>query len=541
MVSLDSIKAVVGIHTFFVFFLCFLFLSIVSSVVSFCESPDNSGKAIGTRKIFSMAKEPPVLLFSVSVSAQGNNYASDMTASIQPSSSTFRCLSHSHSFFSDLTSLDVKKDEPEPGDQDSPRAILENGTRSSESETNSPKASTSRSDTCLNRGDSTHWRGFLRLFRQGSMKMLWALPPLTVPKIPKRNRSARENSTCKKLIPPIDPESICFKPSWKNFSLAELTAITNNFSSENVIGRGGYGEVYKGQLPDGQYVAVKRLSRGTMEERTSDFLSEIGIIVHINHPNAAKLIGFGVEGGMFLVLRLSPHGSLACLLTGSKEKLTWSVRYKIALGIAEGLRYFHERCQRRIIHRDIKSANVLLTEDFEPQICDFGLAKWLPEQWSHHTISKLEGTFGYLAPEYLLLGVVDEKTDVYAFGVLLLELITGRLGLDRSNQSLLIWAKPMLDKNDIEQLVDPSLVDAFDYEEMNHLVLAASKCVEKSSLFRPQMNQVLQILKGEDDFMSGQPMCMQRTLSEELLDAEEYYSTRCVNDLHRHRQLALEF
>ncbi|XP_068660955.1 receptor-like cytosolic serine/threonine-protein kinase RBK2 [Aristolochia californica] len=448
-----------------------------------------------------------------------------MTVSVLPSSST----------------INVEKDEPEPGEQDSPRAVLENCTRSSESEPNSPKASTSSSDTFLTRGASTNWRGFLRLFRQRSMKRLCALPPLPVPKMPKRNRSARENSSSKKLIPPIDPESICFKPSWKNFSLAELKAITNNFSSENVIGSGGYGEVYKGQLPDGQYVAVKRLSRGTMEERTSDFLSEIGIIVHINHPNAAKLIGFGVEGGMFLVLQLSPHGSLACLLTGSKEKLKWSVRYKIALGIAEGLQYFHEGCKRRIIHRDIKAANVLLTEEFEPQICDFGLAKWLPEQWSHHTISKLEGTFGFLAPEYLLHGVVDEKTDVYAFGVLLLELITGRLGLDRSNQSLLMWAKPMLEKNDIDQLVDPSLLDAFDKEQMNHLVMAACRCVENSSLFRPRMSQVLQILKGEGDLVSGKPIFMQRTFSEELLDADEYNSTRYLNDLHRHRQLALEF
>ncbi|KAG9457500.1 hypothetical protein H6P81_002008 [Aristolochia fimbriata] len=475
-----------------------------------CESPDNSGKATGTRKKFAMEEEPPVLLLSVSLSAQ------------------------------DLRALDVGKDDPDFGDQDSPRAVLENCTRSSESDTNSPNASTSSSETLLTRGTSTHWRGFLKIFRQRSLKRLCALPALPVPKIPKRIRSIRENLTGKEMIHTIDPESIRFRPSWKIFSFADLEEITNNFSSENEIGRGGYGEVYKGQLPDGQYVAVKRLSEGTVEERTRDFLSEIGIIVHINHPNAAKLVGFGVDGGMFLVLQLSPHGNLACLLTGSKEKLTWNVRYKIALGVAEGLRYFHEGCQRRIIHRDIKSANVLLTEDFEPQICDFGLAKWLPEQWSHHTISQIEGTFGYLAPEYLLYGVVDEKTDVYAFGVLLLEIITGRLGLDGSNQSLLMWAKPKLEKNNIEQLLDPSLVDAYDREEMSYVVRAASKCVENSSLFRPEMSQVLQILKGEVDAMPGQPVLL-RTFSEELLDAEEYNSTRYLSDLDRHRQLALEF
>lgn len=165
-----------------------------------------------------------------------------------------------------------------------------------------------------------------------------------------------------------------------------------------MIGKGGYGEVYKGCLQDGQLVAIKQLTRGTTEERISDFLSELGIIVHVNHPNAAKLVGFGIEGGMHLVLQLSPHGNLSSALhsklmdlflisiylvccaldflsiclcfgfSGGKEKLSWSFRYKIALGTAEGLQYLHQSCQRRIIHRDIKAANILLTEDFVPQV-----------------------------------------------------------------------------------------------------------------------------------------------------------------------------
>ncbi|KAK8981064.1 hypothetical protein V6N11_059751 [Hibiscus sabdariffa] len=216
-------------------------------------------------------------------------------------------------------------------------------------------------------------------------------------------------------------------------------------------------------------------------------------MAHVNHPNAAKLIGYGVEGGMHLVLELSPNGSLASLLYGSKEKLTWVLGFKIALGTAEGLRYLHEGCKRRIIHRDIKAANILLTKDFDPQICDFGLAKWLPEQWTHHTVSKFEGTFGYLAPEYLMHGIIDEKTDVFAFGVLLLELVTGRRALDYSQQSLVLW--PLLKKNDIRELIDPALGEYYSLRQVNLVLLAASMCIHRSSIRRPQMNQHVDIDK----------------------------------------------
>ncbi|KDP21527.1 hypothetical protein JCGZ_21998 [Jatropha curcas] len=194
-----------------------------------------------------------------------------------------------------------------------------------------------------------------------------------------------------------------------NFTLPELQAATDNFSQENLIGKGGYAEVYKGRLKNGKLVAIKRLTKGTLDEMIGDFLSEMGIMAHVNHPNTAKLIGYGIEGGMHLVLELSPHGSLASLLYGSKQTLKWHVRYKIALGTAEGLLYLHEGCQRRIIHRDIKAANILLTEDFEPQICDFGLAKWLPEHWTHHIVSKFEGTFGFVtkARTYFAFSVVS--------------------------------------------------------------------------------------------------------------------------------------
>ncbi|KAI3948174.1 hypothetical protein MKX01_014773 [Papaver californicum] len=422
----------------------------------------------------------------------------------------------------------------------SPRGVIENSIRScSESETDSSsKASstTSDSDSQSNpRRSSSHWRGmFLSLLKSRSIRRLASLPPLRgVSKVTKCNRrSFSENNN----------EFSTFKSSWRNFTISELQVATKNFSSDMLIGKGGYAEVYKGCLQDGQLVAIKKLTRGTQEERTGDFLSEVGIIVHVNHPNTAKLIGYGVEGGLHLVLELSPHGSLASLLHGSNNVLDWGIRYKVALGTAEGLLYLHETCQRRIIHRDIKTANILLTENFEPQITDFGLSKWLPDQWTHHTVSKFEGTFGYLAPEYIMHGIVDEKTDVFAFGVLLLELITGKRALDKTEESLVMWAKPLLDKNEFRELIDPSLGDSYDRQQMNHVASTAALCIQHSSILRPRMSQVVPLLKGSE---TGSDLCqrrfLHRTCSEEFFDVDEYSTSRYLKDLNRHKQIALEF
>ncbi|XP_028781646.1 receptor-like cytosolic serine/threonine-protein kinase RBK2, partial [Neltuma alba] len=413
-----------------------------------------------------------------------------------------------------------------------------------------PKSPSSKTSDSESQSNNAQWHGFFRLLKKGpKMRFQPILPLKNVPKLTRRNsKRYRENQ-----VPPLnsplnnpalktilDTELFCFKASWKNFSHAEIVIATNNFSHENVIGQGGYAVVYKGKMEDGQFVAIKQLTRGTLEEMTADFLSELGIIVHVKHPNIARLIGYGVEGGMFLVLQLSPHGSLASILYGPREKLGWSLRYKIAFGTADGLRYLHEECQRRIIHRDIKASNILLSEDFEAMISDFGLSKWLPDQWTHHTISKIEGTFGYLPPEFFMHGLVDEKTDVYAYGVLLLELITGRQALDSSQKSLVMWAKPLLSSNNIKELVDPYLNGAYDEEQMKLVVLVASLCVDQSSAERPNMSQVLTILRGGGDSLElkklQQKSKIQGTYSEEPLDAEEYNSTEFLNVPDPHMQ-----
>ncbi|KAF3783819.1 Receptor-like cytosolic serine/threonine-protein kinase [Nymphaea thermarum] len=402
----------------------------------------------------------------------------------------------------------------------SPRGVLEECLRSMEYDTTSSKTSTSYFSESRAHGNITHWRNLLRhVLKQRPMRRLSTFPPLGVPKMSRKGSISSSLSSKGNMV---DASDICrLKPTWRNFSLAELQSATNNFCAENLIGKGGYAEVYKGTLHDGELIAVKRLIKGTADERTADFLSELGIIAHINHKNAARLVGFSVEGGMHLVLQLSAHGSLASLLYGTKELLSWEIRYKIALGAAKGLRYLHEGCQRRIIHRDIKASNILLTEDFEPQISDFGLAKWLPDQWTHHIVSRFEGTFGYLAPEYFMHGIVDEKTDVYALGVLLLELITGRRAIDASKKSLVLWAKPLLDASNIEALADPCLGGLYDPNEMNHMVV--------------------RLLKGEDNSVNLQRSVLSRTYSEGLFDVEEYDATMYLNDMNRHRELALQF
>ncbi|KAL0717654.1 hypothetical protein Bca4012_066976 [Brassica carinata] len=465
----------------------------------------------------------------------------------------------------DLRCLQVEKEKQDP---ESPRGTLEAClNRCSISSSEDPpqnKEATENADAdvrCKNHRASSNWGKFFKLWKRRSMKRLSSFPPLScAPVISKRNKNADPNVDDLNLHDIYD-----FQSSLHSFSITDLEIATDNFNpgnehclvavvtatkrcyytfAENIIGRGGYAEVYQGILPEGKLIAVKRLTKGTPDEQTAEFLSELGIIAHVDHPNTAKFIGCCTEGGMYLVFRLSPLGSLGTLLHGpSKDKLTWSRRYKVALGTADGLVYLHESCQRRIIHRDIKADNILLTEDFQPQICDFGLAKWLPKQLTHHNVSKFEGTFGYFAPEYFMHGIVDEKTDVFSFGVLLLELITGHPALDESQQSLVLWAKPLLEKKDIKQLVDPSLGDEYDRDELNRLTSTASLCIEQSSLLRPRMSQVVDLLLGQQGFVvsprEAKRKMMQRTYSEELLDSIEYNSTRHLRDLDHIREVAL--
>ncbi|KAJ7979446.1 Protein kinase family protein [Quillaja saponaria] len=339
----------------------------------------------------------------------------------------------------------------------------------------------------------------MKYIRTNSLKRLFSLKRRSFgEEVPSPNSSlGDENDESFKILPLTESPQ---RPTWKCFSFEEIFDATNGFSSENLVGKGGYAEVYKGTLKDGEEIAVKRLTKTSTDERKGmEFLTEIGTIGHVCHSNVLSLLGCCIDNGLYLIFEFSSRGSVASVLHDENlPPMDWKTRHKIAVGTARGLHYLHKGCQRRIIHRDIKSSNILLAADFEPQISDFGLAKWLPSQWTHHSIAPIEGTFGHLAPEYYMNGIVDEKTDVFAFGVFLLEVISGRKPVDGSHQSLHNWAKPILNQGEMENLVDPTLEGAYDVTQLKRLALAASLCIRASPIWRPKMSEVLQVMEEDE-------------------------------------------
>ncbi|XP_064939626.1 probable receptor-like serine/threonine-protein kinase At5g57670 isoform X2 [Musa acuminata AAA Group] len=369
-------------------------------------------------------------------------------------------------------------------EKESPRGVLEGPEAAS---TPADDCSSSSSSVIGRRSHTNNWR------RLSVARLFFPLPPSPEDSI------SMEGDACSSYAEEV-------KPSWTCFSYEEISRATNKFHPDNLVGRGGFAEVFKGSLRSGQNVAVKRLAKGEGDQlKEKEFLVELGILGHVRHPNTAYLIGCCIENGLHLVFDLSCNGSLASALHSKHGRvLEWSARYKIAIGIARGLHYLHKCCRHRIIHRDIKASNVVLGADFEPQISDFGLAKWLPKQWTHHSVIPIEGTLGYLAPEYFMHGIVDEKTDVFSFGVLLLEIVTGRRPADTSKQSLLVWAKPLMQSGRIAELADPKLEGKYDMDQMQRLVVTASYCVRQSSIWRPPMSKVLGLLTNDRDSVEAQ-------------------------------------
>lgn len=342
----------------------------------------------------------------------------------------------------------------------------------------------------------------MKYIRTGSFKRLFSIKRRSfdendeVPKVCFSSTDQEDNNgTLTRNVEPSQTQ----RCTWKSFSFEEIFQATNGFTSDNLVGKGGYAEVYRGVLEDGQTIAVKRLTKASNDERKEkEFLTEIGTLGHANHPNVSSLLGCCIDNGLYLIFQLSSRGSVASLLHDENlPVMDWKSRYKIGVGTALGLHYLHKVCPRRIIHRDIKTSNILVTADFQPQISDFGLAKWLPSQWTHHSIVPIEGTFGHLAPEYFMHGVVDEKTDVFAFGVFLLEIISGKKPVDGSHQSLHSWAKPILNQGDNEKLVDSRLEGVYDIKQLNRLAFAASLCIRASSAWRPTMSEILEVMVME--------------------------------------------
>ncbi|KAJ9560308.1 hypothetical protein OSB04_005468 [Centaurea solstitialis] len=286
------------------------------------------------------------------------------------------------------------------------------------------------------------------------------------------------------------------------FRYQELVAATMNFKPELIGREEGNSEVYRGCLPDGRELAVKILK--TSEDVLKEFVLEIEIITALHHENVISLFGFCFEDSkLLLVYDLLSRGSLEDNLHGHKKDTVfgWSERYKVAMGVAKALVYLHNKCDKPVIHRDVKSSNILLSDDFEPQLSDFGLAKWATPSGLHITCSDVAGTFGYLAPEYFMHGKVTEKIDVYAFGVVLLELLTRRKpiasGYPKGEESLVMWAKPILSSGKYARLLDPSLGDDYDFDQMERMALASTLCIRRAPRARPQMTTVLKLLGGD--------------------------------------------
>ncbi|KAB8094401.1 hypothetical protein EE612_021575 [Oryza sativa] len=308
--------------------------------------------------------------------------------------------------------------------------------------------------------------------------------------------------------PPNEVESLQEKYSstCRLFTYEELKLATSNFSPDMLIGKGGTSQVYKAQLFDGTLSAVKILKPSV--DAIQEFVTEVEIATSLQHDNIVSLRGFSSDNySLVLVYDYMLQGSLDKALHGkhdSKDSLSWEKRNKIAIGIAMALEYLHHgSVTQSVIHGDVKSSNILLSEDFQAQLCDFGLAKQVSASTPHLTCTDITGTFGYLAPEYFSHGKVNEKIDVYAFGVVILEIISGRrpirTGCSKGQESLVGWAKPLLSSGEIKQLVDPFLGNDYDCDEMERMTLAASLCTRTSSHSRPEMSQMLKLLEGDDE------------------------------------------
>ncbi|KMT18653.1 hypothetical protein BVRB_2g027820 [Beta vulgaris subsp. vulgaris] len=323
------------------------------------------------------------------------------------------------------------------------------------------------------------------------------------------------------------------------FSYGEILSATRNFSEGRVLGRGALSYVFRGRVGFLRTaVAIKRLDKED-KETPKAFCRELMIASSLQHPNIVPLLGFCIdpEEGLFLVYKYVSSGSLERHLHGKKRgvkgfaSLSWSARYKVAVGIAEAIAYLHNGTEKCIVHRDIKPSNILLSSKKRPKLCDFGLATWTPAPSVPFLCKTVKGTFGYLAPEYFQHGKVSDKTDVYAFGVVLLELITGRKPIEATRppgeENLVEWAKPLMDQGDskLDSLLDPrAKITPKSSKLISQMVRAAAACVNSEEPSRPSINDAIILLRGEGCLVKGKanfgsrnsyiPQILQRTKSE---------------------------
>ncbi|XP_021905675.1 proline-rich receptor-like protein kinase PERK4 isoform X1 [Carica papaya] len=305
---------------------------------------------------------------------------------------------------------------------------------------------------------------------------------------------------------PMPPPSPSFNLGFNKstFTYEELAVATGGFAEANLLGQGGFGYVHKGVLPNGKEVAVKSLKSGSGQGER-EFQAEVEIIIRVHHRYLVSLVGYcNADGQRMLVYEFIPNKTLEYHLHGKGlPVMDFPTRLRIALDSAKGLAYIHEDCHPRIIHRDIKASNILLDFNFDAKVADFGLAKLSSDNYTHVS-TRVMGTFGYLAPEYASSGKLTEKSDVFSFGVMLLELITGKPPVDVSDtedDSLVDWARPLLtqalEDGKFDELADPRLQGNYNQQDMARMVACAAASIRHSARKRPKMSQIVRALEGD--------------------------------------------
>ncbi|XP_058785602.1 probable receptor-like serine/threonine-protein kinase At4g34500 [Vicia villosa] len=288
------------------------------------------------------------------------------------------------------------------------------------------------------------------------------------------------------------------------YGLKELENATDGFSEGNVIGEGGYGIVYRGILHDGSVVAVKNLLNNKGQAQ-KEFKVEVEAIGKVRHKNLVGLVGYCAEGAQrMLVYEYVDNGNLEQWLhgdVGPVSPLTWDIRMKIAVGTAKGLAYLHEGLEPKVVHRDVKSSNILLDKKWNARVSDFGLAKLLGSGKSYVT-TRVMGTFGYVSPEYASTGMLNESSDVYSFGILLMELVTGRSPIDYSRppaeMNLVDWFKGMVASRRGDELVDPLIEIQPSPRSLKRALLVCLRCIDLDANKRPKMGQIIHMLEADD-------------------------------------------
>ncbi|XP_073006006.1 cysteine-rich receptor-like protein kinase 19 [Typha latifolia] len=365
----------------------------------------------------------------------------------------------------------------------------------------------------------------------------------------RRKRRAREEKEKQHQTQPLNIETNEASRLWKSeessssdfslYNFSQIADATNHFSPENKLGEGGFGPVYKGQLPEGLEIAAKRLSTCSGQGQV-EFKNEIQLIAKLQHRNLVSLIGCCIEGEeKILIYEYMPNKSLDFFLFDQTRGalLDWSKRFHIIEGIAHGLLYLHKHSRLRIIHRDLKASNILLDRDMNPKISDFDMARIFGSNEIQANTNRIVGTYGYMSPEYAFEGLFSIKSDVFSFGVLLLEIVSGKrnAGFHQygNHLNLLGYAWELWKEGKWFELMDASLSDGYDKVEIERSINVALMCVQENAMDRPTMSNVIAMLSNESITLPHpkQPAFFNLRITSEAEEALDQTGTCSVNDV----------